>query len=447
MRTPRKGEVVLKFKFNTKYNTIAFYAVTVFAVCILLVLLAFRLGDFIEIIRKILSAIAPVIWGCAIAYLMNPMVKKIESILADLFAKNKKVGKKRKKGALLRRSLSILISSLITWAAIVALIAMAVPDIVSSLSSLFDDMPKYLNNLYDTIVKFMKKNPEISSKMAEWFEDQFQDIEQIVLEGVNNFRPTLEKYIILLKDGVLNFLIGVKDFLLGYIVSIYLLYSKEKFIMQVKKLIYAVFPKNIYDLFMVKGTHANKIFSDFVVGKALDSLIIGMLCFIVLVIFGFQNAMLISFIVGITNIIPFFGPFIGAIPSALLVLLTAPEKTFIFVIIILVLQQFDGNILGPKILGNKLNLPTFWIMFSIFFFGNLFGFAGMIAGVPIFAVIYTLTKEYIEEKIHRKNRLLLGKGIENGDDDLLNDDEDPFFDDDGIFDDPFPEQNSEQEDE
>ena len=154
---------------------------------------------------------------------------------------------------------------------------------------------------------------------------------------------------------------------------------------------------------MVKGSHANSIFSDFLVGKALDSLISGMLCFIVLVIFQIPNAMLISFIVGITNMIPFFGPFIGAIPSAVLVILTAPQKTLAFIIIILVIQQFDGNIIGPKIIGNKLNLPTFWIMFSIFFFGNLFGFIGMLAGVPVFAVIYTLTKEFVDERIRFKN--------------------------------------------
>ena len=177
---------------------------------------------------------------------------------------------------------------------------------------------------------------------------------------------------------------------------------------------------------MVKGTHANKIFSDFLVGKALDSFLIGMFCFIILVIFQIPNAMLISFIIGVTNMIPFFGPFIGAIPSALLVLLTSPGKTILFVIIILVLQQFDGNILGPKILGNKLNLPTFWIMFSIFFFGNLFGFIGMLAGVPIFAVIYTLTKEFVDERIRVKNYELLKKGLDSDIEEINEVPEEPF---------------------
>mgnify|MGYP003509936042 FL=1 len=399
----------MKVKFNTKYNTISVYAIIVFAVCIMIILLAFRLNEFINVARKIMSAIAPVVWGFIIAYLMSPLVTKTEGML------NKRMFKK-KSHARINRTLSILISSIITLSAIITLIALAVPEIIESLSALFNNMPEYLNSLYDSVIAFFNKNPEISSTMSGWFENQFENIEKMVLEWVTNLKPIFEKYLILLKDGVLNFLVGIKDFLLGYIVSIYLLYSKEHFLLQFKKLSYAMLPKKVYDVLMVKGTHANKIFSDFIVGKAVDSLIIGMLCFIILVIFQIPNAMLISFIVGITNMIPFFGPFIGAIPSALLVLLTSPSKTLLFIILILVLQQFDGNILGPKILGNKLNLPIFWIIFSIFFFGNLFGFIGMLAGVPVFAVIYALTKEFIEERIRIKNLDLISKGIENGED-------------------------------
>lgn len=392
----------MKIKFNVKYNTIAFYTVLVFAVCILLVLLAFRLDVFISVIRRIMTAISPVIWGLVIAYIMNPLVRKLESVLS------RKVFKKKKQ-ANLCRSLSIVGASLIGVLAIVSVIAMAVPQIVESISTLFNNMPDYLNSFYVSMLEYLEKHPEINDQVTEWFEQQFADAENLVLGWINDLKPAVEKYLILIKDGLFNFLIGVKDFLLGYIVSVYLLFSKEHFITQFKKLCYAVFPKKAYDVFMVKGSHANSIFSDFLVGKALDSLIIGMLCFIVLVIFQIPNAMLISFIVGITNMIPFFGPFIGAIPSAVLVILTAPQKTLAFIIIILVIQQFDGNIIGPKIIGNKLNLPTFWIMFSIFFFGNLFGFIGMLAGVPVFAVIYTLTKEFVDERIRFKNIDLLKK--------------------------------------
>ncbi|MDO5560494.1 MAG: AI-2E family transporter [Oscillospiraceae bacterium] len=408
----------MKIKPNTKYNTIAYYVVIVFAICILLVLLSFRIELFTSAARKILKAISPVIWGCVIAYLLSPIVKKIESI----FSKRTNL---KKKHANLVRGLSILIASIITLSAIIALFAMAIPEITDSLSSLFNNMPEYLNKTYDSISDFFSRQPEINPSITDWFEDQFANIQKTILDWVTNLKPTVDIYLIKLKDGILSFLIGVKDFVLGFIVSIYLLFSKEHFFVQFKKTMYAILPKKTYDLFMVKGTHANKIFSDFMVGKAIDSLIIGMLCFVVLIIFGIPNAMLISFIVGITNMIPFFGPFIGAIPSAVLVLLTAPKKTILFVIIILILQQFDGNILGPKILGNKLNLPTFWILFSIFFFGNLFGFAGMLLGVPIFAVIYTLIKEFIEDRIRIKNIASLSKnndGEQDNEDDDVPDD-------------------------
>jgi len=398
----------MKIKFNNKYNTIAYYVVVVFAICMLLVLLAFRMTSFLSVVKSVFSAISPVIWGFVIAYLMQPLVRTVENFLKKRIFKKKKQQK-------LCRSVSIVVSTVISLSAIIALIAMAVPQIVESISTLLTKMPEYLNSLYVSILDFLEKNPEVNQQLTEWFQQQYADLTQHILEWITDIKPTVEKYFVIIKDSLFGFLMGIKDFLLGFIVSIYLLYSKENFIRQAKKLLYAVLPKNTYNSILSKGSHANTIFSDFLVGKSLDSLIIGMLCFVVMMIFGFDNAMLISFIVGITNMIPFFGPFIGAIPSVILVLLTQPEKTIIFIIIVLVLQQFDGNILGPKILGNKLNLPTFWIMFSIFFFGNLFGFIGMLVGVPVFAVIYTIIKDFVDERIKNKNIDMLKKSVSESD--------------------------------
>ncbi len=398
----------MKVKFNTKYNTIAVYSVIVFSVFIVIILLAFKLDEFINIAKRILSAIAPIIWGVIIAYVLSPMATKAEKILSTKIFK-------KKNHAHLNRTLSIIISSIIFFSVIVTLISLAVPEIIRNLSGLLNNMPDYLNSLYNSVITFFNNNPKISSTMSGWFEDQFENIEGTILDWVTNLKPTFEKYLILLKDGVLSFLIGVKDFLLGYIVSIYLLYSKERFIRQFKKITYALMPKKIYDILMIKGKRANKIFSNYIIGVAIDSFFVGVVCFITLAVFKIPNAMLISFIIGITNAVPFFGPFIGAIPSAILVLLTAPDKTITFIIIILVLQQFDGNIINPKILGNKLNLPTLWILIPIFFFGNLFGFAGILLGVPVFAVIYTLTSDFIYERIHKKNLRIVTKEDDDSD--------------------------------
>lgn len=390
---------------NDKYRTVALYAIGVFAICILLVLLAFRLNTFIKIAKRILKAIAPVIWGFAIAYLLAPLVNLFERLLDKAFFK------KKKKYSKLRRVLSILITSFITIAGITLLIATAIPEILDSLSALFNNMSEYLNSIYYSILKLFKKSPKIPAKVFEWFNEQFENIRSQVLEWITNIRPILEQSLKTVTSGVFGFLGGVKDFLLGFIVSIYLLYSKEYFIRQFKKLFYVSMSREKYERFMTKGSHANKIFMDFFVGKAIDSLIIGIICFAGLCILKMPNAMLISFIIAITNMIPFFGPFIGAIPSAFLVLLTQPKSTIPFILFIFILQQFDGNILGPAILGNKLNLPTFWVMFAIFFFGNLFGFAGMLLGVPVFAVIYTLVKETIDELMKKRRMELVKRNI------------------------------------
>ena len=226
---------------------------------------------------------------------------------------------------------------------------------------------------------------------------------------MKKFEPMLDSLIA--KDGIIanvtgsawSFIIGLKDCLLGLIVSIYLLYNKETFIAQAKKIVYAILPERPRNTVLKIASQTNHTFSHFLTGKALDSFIIGILTFIGLQFMGLKNyAVLLSVVIGITNMIPFFGPIIGAVPCGLLILLTTPEKTIIFIIFILLLQQFDGNILGPKIIGNSLGLSSFWIIFAIFVGGGLFGPIGMIVFIPIFAVFYNIIREWVNTKLERK---------------------------------------------
>lgn len=180
------------------------------------------------------------------------------------------------------------------------------------------------------------------------------------------------------------------------------MYNKEDFIAQVRKFMYAILPRDVCKTILTMGIKCNSVFSNFIVGKAVDSLIIGILSFITLTIMDMPYVVLISLIIGITNMIPFFGPFIGAIPSAVLVLLSEPRQTIPFIIFIIVLQQIDGNIIGPKILGDKLGLSTFWIMFAILVFGGLFNFPGMLIGVPLFTLIYALISTFIHDRLKLK---------------------------------------------
>ena len=385
----------MKFRFNSKYSTIAAYIVITFTVCLLLVLLFFRLEIFVDQTRKVVKVLAPIIWGAVIAYLLNPIVKCFEKWISKL------IGKK-KPHPHASRSISIAITAILALSLIVALIAMVVPEILGSLSTFINKFPDYLNDLYNNILDFTDKNPNIGKQVRTWLEEQYENIQETLLSWAESLKPQLDKYLVILKDGFLGFLIGIKDFILGFIVSIYLLYSKENFMAQIKKCFHAVFPEKACNRIFSVGSNANTIFINFLSGKALDSFLIGIICFIAMTILGFPYVLLISCIIGITNMIPFFGPFIGAIPCALLILLTDPPQTIWFIIMIVAIQQFDGNFLGPKILGNSLGLPTFWIMFSIFLGGGLFGFTGMLLGVPFFAVIYSMAQSFIEEKLRKK---------------------------------------------
>ena len=207
--------------------------------------------------------------------------------------------------------------------------------------------------------------------------------------------------------GVMRFTSGLLDVVVGIIIAIYLLLSKEIFYAQVKKLLFAFFPRRVAQATLNLTHDSNTIFCGFISGKILDSAIIGLLCYIGCLIFKFPSALLVSVIIGVTNVIPFFGPFIGAIPATLLILIQNPIKALWFVLFVLVLQQLDGNIIGPKILGNTTGLSSFWVLFAILLFGGLWGFVGMIVGVPLFAVIYDVIKKLVIHGLQRHQELTL----------------------------------------
>lgn len=385
----------MKFDFNRKYNTIAAYVIICFAVCLLLVIAAFRFESFRGVISQIFGVLSPILWGIVIAYLLNPLMKVIERLFTRWFCKKKP--HKR-----LMRALSITLTVILALASLSALSAAVLPELADSLSSIFNlaNISTYLSNAEIWIKKTLENNPQI----YEYVGVEFEHIRDDVINYVTSLQPQIKELVSGLTKGAMSFLIGLKDFVLGFIVSVYLLASKEVFQAQAKKMLYAFFSKRAC-INILSVTHkVDSTFSRFISGKSLDSLIIGMLCFIGMSIMKMNAyAVLISVIVGITNMIPFFGPFIGAIPSAILILFSQPKMTIPFIIFILFLQQFDGNILGPKILGDSTGLPAFWVMFAIFIGGGLFGFIGMLTCVPIFAVIYMLVRQLVENSLKNKN--------------------------------------------
>ncbi len=392
----------MKIKFNAKQNTIAAYCIIVFAVCLILVAVVFKYGTFIHYIKKLLSVFSPVIWGIVIAYLLNPVMMFAEKHLNRLLCR-----KKQRQG--LVRTLSICISFIILIGIIVLLIGSIVPEIIASIEDIFNNMSSYLSNsrsfITGKVSRLMEKNPELSALIN----NEFDDIQDFMLKLISRYEPTIKG--LLAENGLItnitnsawSFLVGLKNCLFGMVISIYLLFSKENFKAQTTKTIYSVFSHKISKKIFSVCSRFNSTFINFLSGKAVDSLIIGIITFIGMNVLKMNSyAVLISCIIGVTNMIPFFGPIIGAIPSGLLILLTDPHKTIVFIVFIILLQQFDGNILGPKILGSSLGLSTFWIIFSILIGGGLFGFFGMVAFVPLFAVIFGIIKEAVNARLEKK---------------------------------------------
>lgn len=379
----------MKLYTNRRYATIAFYAAVVIAINVLLVLALFNLPDILEIAGNIITVLNPVIWGLVIAFLINPIMVKIEKASGRIFSKSDKPQKGK-----LMRACSVTISSIIFLGIVFGLISVVVPELINSVIDIFNNAANIVANVQSWINKVFRNYPEIEKQATRLLSD-FSTNFGAVIEKI---QPMLENIL----SGAWGVVTLVKNFLLGFIVSVYMLCSKEKLLAQIKKMIISITRKRTCERIMNVCSEANKIFSGFISGKIVDSIIIGMLCFIGMTIMEMPYNIMISVLIGVTNIIPFFGPFIGAIPSAILILLIEPKKVLFFLIFIFILQQFDGNILGPKILGDSTGLPGFWVLISLLVFGGMFGFMGMVLAVPAFALIYSFTRSFVESRLHKK---------------------------------------------
>lgn len=382
----------MKINWNSKYTTISVYTIITFSICILIYAVLFNftvIGDFIRTLMKIL---APIIWGIVIAYLVNPIMKWIEKRLSKIIEKKKPHFK-------ITRILSLTFAMIIFLAVIAALGAIILPQVIESITTIINNISTYINNFEKWIDSFLVKYPELLTIVS----DQIDNIEKAAMEFANNIAPKLGDIMMKITDSTLSFIVAVKDVLIGIIVAVYLLYGKEHFQAQMKKMVYGILPSKITGTILRVCAQTNSSISGFISGKIVDSIIIGCLCFVCMTVMKFDFIVLISVIVGVTNVIPFFGPFIGAIPSALLLLVAAPKQVIPFLILILIIQQLDGNVIGPKILGQTTGISAFWVLFSILVGGGLFGFAGMILGVPVFAVLYSLLNEFVAYRLEGKN--------------------------------------------
>ncbi len=375
----------MKIVPNKKYNTIALYAALVIAANVLLIVAILKFDAIASVFGTLMSVLSPVIWGLIIAFLMNPIMVNTEKLF-----KKKKEGSSGK----LMRAFSVTIASLVFLGIVVGLLVIVVPELVESIKNLFNNMGDLRNKLENWIKNTFSNYPSLVDTATEKI-DAFTKDASVIFEKI---QPMMDDLV----SGAWDVLSFIKDFVLGFIVSIYMLCNKETLLAQIKKTIVSITKKSTCAKIMNVSSQANKVFSGFITGKIIDSIIIGLLCFIGLTLMGMPYNIMIAVIVGVTNIIPFFGPIIGAVPSTLLMLIVDPKKAILLFIFILILQQFDGNILGPKILGDSTGLPGFWVLVSLIICGGLFGFAGMVLAVPMFALLYSFTRSWVENKLKIK---------------------------------------------
>ena len=388
------------FKWDRTYINWGMTAFCVVALSLLFYFAVRNISVFGDFFRKLVTILAPFIWGLVICYLLSPLMRFLEERVflplgKRLYRKNKKGGAGK-----FARVMSILFSEIVLLLLIAALVYLIIPQILSSVQMLVQNSGTYADNVSKWLDGLLKNYPELDSYVGGLFGN--------INDNVGNWLetrllPQLGSLITSVSSGVYGFARSIYNLIIGIIVSVYLLADKEGFLAAVKRLSYAVFSVETADKLRQGLNFVDKTFMGFLSGKILDSLIIGIICYIVCSILKMPYTLLVSVIIGVTNIIPFFGPLIGAIPSALIILMVDPSKCLIFIIFIIILQQIDGNIIGPRILGSSTGINGFWVMFAIILGSGLFGFWGMLLGVPVFVVIYTVIQNLIIKKLKKSD--------------------------------------------
>ena len=422
----------MKVNWNRKYTTIAIYALLVIAAAILFVVFVFKFDDFKNTFSWVGKVAAPIICGIVIAYVLNPLMMYFENrlfkklkegkpaeqtlvvrTLKNTVGENAVVRTLEKRGTSMEkrirsrqvaaRILSLILTFIVVLAVLAGVLVAIVPSVAKSIIDLADQMPGYL------------------SKLQKWAEDvfeQYPEVVQVISSEVSSFADFINKIAADLKpmagniignvgSGLFKFIgalfTGLKNVLIGFIIAIYLLYSKERMLGQCKKIFVAFLKKSRCITLFHGCAKCNDIFKKYIISNLLDSMIVFVFMLIGMFAMGMPYQTLIAVVCGITNLIPFFGPFIGAIPCGVLILLVDPVKVIWFGIFVLVLQQLDGNVIKPFLFGETLGLPAIWVLVSIIIGGGLFGIWGMLLGAPVFAVIYLMFAEFVRSKLKSKN--------------------------------------------
>lgn len=375
----------MKFNSDSKYASIAFYSFIVISASMLFYLAIVNFSNIRSFFSSIAVIFTPITLGLIMAYLFNFFLVMYEDKLLSRY----KIKKKR------IRLLGLILTYLTVFILFGLFLQFILPQLISSLTGIILEIPTFVMDASQYTYN-LTESLNLSDSIQSILVEKTNELISTALQFSTSLLPMLANYGLLLMSRLWNIVLGI-------IISVYLLADKERFVALSKKVTYSLIPQSKADKSLELLELADSIFGKFLSGKILDSAIIGVLTFVILVIFKMPYALLIAFIIGITNIIPFFGPFIGAIPAFFIILFVSVNQAFIFLILIIIIQQIDGNIIGPKILGDSLGISAFWILFSLLIGGKLFGIVGMIMGVPLFVFLYAILKEVLENRLKRKS--------------------------------------------
>ena len=358
-----------------------------------IIILAYVIFNFKNIIsgaENIMGILSPFIIGIAIAFILNLIMVIFEEKIFS-FLDNKKYIKYSK----FKRPLSVALTFIVVFVVILGLISFIIPQLIDSISTLTDAVPTYMKS-FETLISKYVSNTEILNTVWNNFLSAWKEVLQFTgqilassLTGVVNI--------------TLGFTSGLFNFILSIIFSIYMLLNKERLQLGMKKVLYAFSGKKLADKVMYLGKISNEAFSNYIGGQFIEAIIIGVLCFIGMIILRMPYALLISVIISVTALIPIFGAFIGTIPSAFIILIIDPMQAIWFVIFIIVLQQIEGNLIYPKVVGGSIGLPPIWVILAMVVGGNTFGLIGILLGIPIFSVIYKVFKEFVDKRLNNKD--------------------------------------------
>ena len=379
-----------KFSEQPHYFQWGLTAFCVIGCCVLVAFVLIKLPFIWNVVKKLFGALSPFIYGFVMAYLLMPvfnmLYRRIQPPMSRKFAHGTRIAK----------GISSLLTLIIGLAVVAGLLWMVLPQLVVSIFSIVESADTYMNDVSNWVTGLLKDNPVIARNFMQVYE-QFS--EQLVNWVQNIALP----HLVTMMTGVVTTVSVVVDILIGIIIALYILNGKETFCAQAKKMTYSLFSIERANSIIERVAYIHRVFGGFITGKLIDSLIIGVLCFIGCSLLDMPYTPLVSVFVGVTNVIPFFGPFLGAIPSFFLILLVDPIQSLYFLLFVLALQQLDGNVIGPKILGESTGLSSLWVIIAILVGGSFFGVAGMFFGVPVCACLYSLVAFLVDRRLAEKD--------------------------------------------